>query len=68
MPAKDSLGDRTGPARGRIRTKIAELLADERCSQAVLDFLAATDGRPTGGRRSGQWDLGGGVLASTQIL
>jgi len=31
------------PARGRGRTKIAELLADERCSQAVLVFLATTD-------------------------
>jgi len=38
------------PLRGRDRTSIAELLADERCSQAVLDFLANTDvasaGRP----------------------
>ena len=40
-----------GPTRGRDRTSIAELLADERCSQAVLDFLANTDVRPTGGRR-----------------
>jgi len=32
-----------GPTRGRDRTNIAELLADERCSQAVLDFLATTD-------------------------
>ena len=31
------------------RTGIAELLADERCSQAVLDFLATTDvGRTAG--------------------
>jgi len=40
-----------GQTRGRDRTKIAELFADER----VLDFLATTDvGRtagPTGGRR-----------------
>jgi len=38
-----------GPTRGRDRTKIAELLADERCSQAVLGFLATTDvGRTSG--------------------
>jgi len=38
-----------GPARGRDRTQIAELLADERCSQAVLGFLATTDvGRTSG--------------------
>ena len=35
--------------RGRDRTSIAELLADERCSQAVIDFLATTDvGRTSG--------------------
>ena len=34
---------------GRDRTNIAELLADEQCSQAVLDFLATTDvGRTAG--------------------
>jgi len=32
-----------GPLRGRDHTSTAELLADERCSQAVLDFLATTD-------------------------
>ena len=37
------------PTWGRDRTSIAELLADERCSQAVLDFLANTDvGRTSG--------------------
>jgi len=37
-----------GPARGRDRTSIAELLADER-SQAVLQFFATTDvGRTSG--------------------
>jgi len=37
------------PLQGRDRTSIAELLADERCSQAVLDFLATTDvGRTSG--------------------
>jgi len=37
-----------GPTRGRDRTKIVEL-ADERCSQAILDFLATTDvGRTAG--------------------
>jgi len=38
-----------GPARGRDRTNIAKLLADQRCSQAVLTFLATTDvGRTSG--------------------
>jgi len=32
-----------GPTRGKDRTKIAELFADERCRQALLDFLATTD-------------------------
>jgi len=40
-----------GPTRSRDRTSIAELLADQRCSQVVLTFLATTDVRPTGGRR-----------------
>ena len=31
-----------GPTRGRGRTKVAELLAGERCSQAILDFLVTT--------------------------
>ena len=31
------------------RTNIAELLADQRCSQAVLTFLATTDVGPTSG-------------------
>ena len=35
--------------RRRDRTKVAELFADERCSQAILDFLATTDvGRTAG--------------------
>jgi len=38
-----------GPTRSRDRTNIAELLADKRCSQAVLTFLATTDvGRTSG--------------------
>ena len=38
-----------GPLLGRDRTSIAELLTDERSSQAVLDFLATTDvGRASG--------------------
>ena len=41
-----------GPTQGRDRTNIAELLADERCSQAVL----ASSHRPTGGRRGRQRD------------
>jgi len=41
-----------GPTRGKDRTKIAELFTDERCSQALLDFLAATDvGRAVGPAR-----------------
>jgi len=44
-----------GPTRGRDRTNITELLADERCSQTVLDFLAIIDvsrtAEPTGGKR-----------------
>jgi len=55
-PAKNSLGGRPrrdrkllGPNRGRDRTKITQLLADKRCSQAVLDFLATTEvGRTAG--------------------
>ena len=38
-----------GPTRTRAHTNIAELLADERCSQAVLDFLATTDVSRTSG-------------------
>ena len=37
MPAKTLGRKLPGPIRGR------KLLADERCSQAVLDFLATTD-------------------------
>ena len=37
-----------GPTRGRDRTQIAELFADERCSQAALAFLATTDVGRTG--------------------
>jgi len=56
-PAEDPLGNRPGgdqEASGtspgeRDRTKIAELLADEQCSQAILDFLPTTDvGRTEG--------------------
>jgi len=51
-PTEDSLGDRPrdpqAPRPGD-RTNIAELLADQWCSQAVLDFLATTDvGRTAG--------------------
>jgi len=46
-----------GPTRGWGRTKIAELLADERCSQAVLVFLATTDvGRSSGPPVAGDGD------------
>ena len=38
-----------GPTRRRDRTSIAKLLADERCSKAVLQFFATTDvGRTSG--------------------
>jgi len=38
-----------GPTRARDRTSIAKLLADERCSQTVLQFFATTDvGRTSG--------------------
>ena len=56
-PAEDPLGNRPGGGqeasgpkpRGEDRTKIAELFANERCSQAILDFLATTDvGRTAG--------------------
>jgi len=47
----------SGPTRGRDRTKIAELLADERCSQAVLVLLATTDvGRTSGPPVAGDGD------------
>jgi len=36
-------GTRPRPGRWKDRWKIRELLADERCSQAVLDFLSSTD-------------------------
>jgi len=39
------------PARGRNWITIAELLADEPCSQAVLDYLATTDVGGTAGPR-----------------
>jgi len=46
---KKRMGEPSGPARGRVRTQIVELLTDKRCSQAVLDFLATTDvGRASG--------------------
>jgi len=38
-----------GPTRGRDRASIAELLADQRCSQTVLIFLATTDVGQTSG-------------------
>jgi len=35
--------DAGGKGRGKDRFKIRDLLADGRCSQAVLDFLSTTD-------------------------
>jgi len=52
-PAEYSLGYR--PRRDkktRARTKIAELLADEQCSKATLDFLATTN---AGRRQAHRW-------------
>jgi len=50
-------GKLPGPTRGRDRTSIAELLADERCSQAVLEFLANTGvGRTSGPPAAGEED------------
>ena len=44
-PSKRSCGQRCGRklGGGRDRRKIRDLLADERCSRAVLDFLNSTD-------------------------
>jgi len=39
------------PSGYRAGTKIAELLADQRCSQAILEFLATTDV----GRQAHRW-------------
>jgi len=48
-----------GPTRERDRTKIAELFADERCSQAILDFLATTDvGRTAGPQVAEEGEVG----------
>ena len=48
-PTEDSLDDRPRGDPQAPRTITAELLADERCSQAVLDFLATTDVSRTAG-------------------
>ena len=37
-----------GPTQSRDRTNIAELLADQRCSQEILTFIATTDVGRTG--------------------
>jgi hypothetical protein len=43
-PAEDSVGGgRRDTGRGKDHSKIRDLFADERCSQAVLDFLSTTD-------------------------
>jgi len=36
-------GSVTGGREGKDRFKIRDLFADERCSRAILDFLATTD-------------------------
>ena len=38
-------------SRDKDRFKISELFDDERCSKAILDFLATTDSGTTGGGR-----------------
>ena len=43
---------------GNDRFKISELFADERCTQAVLDFLAATDVDHVSGGERGRWQQG----------
>jgi len=48
-----------GSTRGRGRTKVAELFADERCSQAILDFLATTDVGRTAGPQVAEEGEGG---------
>jgi len=43
-PAEDPVGGGAGrTGRWKDRWKIRDLLADERCSRAVLDFLSSTD-------------------------
>ena len=66
-----------GTIRFKDRTNIAELVADERCSQAILDFLATTVvGRTAGplvaeeeaGSKASEWELRerGGQLAEEE--
>ena len=43
--------------RGKNRFKIRDLFADERCSQAILDFQSATDVRRTAGSESAGDDV-----------
>jgi hypothetical protein len=44
LPAMEAPAERRcGGRRGKDRFKIHGLFADERCSQAVLDFLTSTD-------------------------
>jgi len=56
-----------GSGRRKHQSAIQDLLADERCSQAVLDFLSTTDVRrlvPTeedAEREAWEWDLGEGA-------
>ena len=54
----------THPPRGRDRTKIAELFADERCSQEILDFLATIDVGRTAGPPVAEEGEGGASEAS----
>jgi hypothetical protein len=43
-PAKDAVGgDAEGDWEGTGRFKLRDLLTDDRCSQAVLDFLTTAD-------------------------
>ena len=55
-PRKSPSWRKANSTRAQPEPEIAELFADGRCGQAIPDFPATTDGRPTGGRgrRSGQ--------------
>ena len=44
------------PVRARDRTKIAELFVDERCSKAILEFLATTNVGKAAGSSASAWE------------
>ena len=58
-PAKGDLGKSGEGKRGKRKWKMAELFADERCSEAILEFLRTTEvgrkvHRPGGEGRDGE--------------